>query len=72
VTAFKSAAGKDVKPTFSIFGSVLTMLIGEMGTMLEWFRSDGYGADIQKARKMHPDLLDMETWMKEDSGYVTR
>jgi hypothetical protein len=72
VAAFKSATGTDVQPTFWILGSVLTILIGEMGTMLKWFGSDGYGADILKVREMHPELLDMETWMKEESDFVSR
>jgi hypothetical protein len=43
-----------------------------MGTMLKWFGSDGYGADIKNVRDMHPGLLDMETWLKEESDYVSR
>jgi len=34
--------------------------------------TDGYGADIQKVRKTHPGLLDLETWIKEESDFVSK
>lgn len=62
--AFKTGAGADVQPTFSLLGSVLTTMVSEMGTMIRWFASDGYGVDIEKTRKMHPGLKNFETWVK--------
>src|ERR1700712_4157126 len=64
--AFESAIGEPIVPTFGILGSVLTTMVGEMGTMVRWFGTDGYGADIKKLRSMHPGLLDMEAWIKEE------
>ena len=69
IAAFKHSTGQDIQPTFWFLGSVLTTLIGEMSIMLKWFASDGYGVDIQKTRKMHPELLDMETWLKSESRF---
>ena len=70
--AFKHATGEEVGPTFWFLGSILTTLVGEMGTMIRWFASDGYRADIQRLRSMHPELLDMEKWIKEESAFTSK
>jgi len=62
--AFQKGAGASVTPTFGILGSALTTFVPEMGMMVRWFRTDGYGADIEKLRKIHPGLKDFETWTK--------
>ncbi|QDS69608.1 hypothetical protein FKW77_008741 [Venturia effusa] len=67
--AFGNATGTPIAPTFGLLGSVLTTMVGEMGTMVRWFGSDGYGADIGKLKSMHPGLLDMESWIKEESKF---
>ncbi|WP_221569325.1 NmrA/HSCARG family protein [Alkalihalobacillus sp. TS-13] len=36
--------------------------------MFEWLETDGYQADIPSLRKVHPDLLDLSTWVK-NSGW---
>jgi hypothetical protein len=69
--AFKQTTGLELVPTFWFLGSALTTLIGEMGTMIKWFSTDGYEVDIQKARKLHPNLLDMVTWIKEESKFIS-
>lgn len=32
--------------------------------MFEWFETDGFEADILSLRKVHPELLDLQTWAK--------
>jgi len=36
--------------------------------MFEWFEFGGYEANISKLRKMNPQLLDFDTWVKH-SGW---
>lgn len=67
--AFKEATGKAVTPTFTILGSALKLVSGEMGAMVNWFGSEGYGVDIAALRKEHPGLLDLKTWIVEDSSF---
>lgn len=67
--AFESATGTPIAPTFGFLGSVLTTMVGEMGIMVRWFGTDGYGADIKKLKTMHPGLLDMESWITEESNF---
>lgn len=67
--AFDNATGTPLAPTFWGLGSVLMYMVGELGTMIKWFGSDGYKADIPALKKMHPGLMDMETWVKEKSAF---
>lgn len=67
--AFESATGHPIGPTFGFLGSILTTMVGEMGTMVRWFGTDGYGADINMLKTLHPGLLTMEAWIKEESAF---
>jgi uncharacterized protein YbjT (DUF2867 family) len=66
---FKEVEGYDMPTTFSWVGSALKLALKEMGTMFEWFRTDGYGVDIQALRKEYPELQDFRTWLKESSKF---
>jgi hypothetical protein len=41
-----------------------------LGTMFQWFKDVGYGADVEERRKMNPQMQDYRTWLKENSGFV--
>ncbi|KAF2429113.1 NAD(P)-binding protein [Tothia fuscella] len=69
---FKKVTGEDVAPTYWFLGSILTTLIGDLGAMVRWFGTDGYGVDIGKARELHPGLMGMERWIREESQFVVR
>ncbi|WWC63747.1 uncharacterized protein I303_106352 [Kwoniella dejecticola CBS 10117] len=66
---FKSVTGKGVPPTWGLLGSVMKIVARNYGLMLDWFDSDGYGADIEKVREIHPGLMSLKEWMKEKSVY---
>jgi hypothetical protein len=42
----------------------------EMGAMLEWFASQGYGVNIEELRKEYPGLLTMEEWLAKKSRFT--
>ena len=67
--AFKAATGEALTPTWSILGSALKLVSGELRAMINWFGSEGYGVDIEAARKIHPALMDLRTWIAEDSKF---
>ncbi|WVW79639.1 hypothetical protein I302_101608 [Kwoniella bestiolae CBS 10118] len=69
---FKLATGKRVPTTFSFLGSALKVGVKEMGVMLDWFRDDGYKANVKELREINPDMLDLETWLKTRSEFVKR
>lgn len=56
-------------PTFWFLGAFLKYMVTELGLMLNWFGTDGYGVDIAALRKMNPELRTFEQWIKEDSPF---
>jgi len=70
--AFENKTGYPAGTTFSFLGSVLKYMVTDLGIMLDWFGSDGYKADIPMLRKIHPGMMDFETWLEKKSAFVTR
>lgn len=69
--AFQSTTGSQAGTTFGFLGSFLKYMVTEMGIMLDWFGSDGYGANISALKKEHPELLSMKEWIQEKSDFKT-
>lgn len=69
---FEKATGSPAATTFGLFGTALKYGFKEMGTMVTWFKDEGYGADIAALKKVHPGLMNMETWLKTKSAFVRR
>ena len=67
--AFKAATGEALTPTWSILGSALKLASSELRAMINWFGSEGYGVDIEAVKKTHPALIDLKTWVAEDSKF---
>ncbi|UQC90615.1 NmrA-like family protein [Colletotrichum lupini] len=66
---FKRVVGSDMPQTYTIFGQGMLWAIADVGKMFEFFRTEGYGADIQVLRKEEPRLQTFEAWLKESSGW---
>lgn len=65
--AFQKVTGKPVGTTAGLFGKALKHSVPEMGTMVDWFRDEGYGADLVENKKAVPDMMTMEGWLKESA-----
>ncbi|KAF2877627.1 NmrA family protein-like protein [Massariosphaeria phaeospora] len=66
---FERATGYPVPVTYSIFGSALKYMVGELNVMITWFAGEGYGADVERLRSEEPELCGMERWLRERSGW---
>ncbi|EWZ43404.1 hypothetical protein BFJ63_vAg9048 [Fusarium oxysporum f. sp. narcissi] len=66
---FQRVTGRPAGTTFSLLGKALKHGVAEMGLMVDWFRDEGYGADMAKIEKVHPNVTKMETWLK-NSAFV--
>ena len=66
---FWKVFGRPLPRTFVFWGNLLEYMIAEVGTMFTWFKEEGYGADIGQCRKMNPKLMDLETWLRDESGH---
>ncbi|KAI1122542.1 hypothetical protein F5Y10DRAFT_281619 [Nemania abortiva] len=67
--AFKSVTGEPAPVTYSVFGSALTFMVPELRTMIGWFSSDGYHADIKRRRVDHPQMLSFIEWLDRESPF---
>ncbi|RBR05718.1 uncharacterized protein FIESC28_11307 [Fusarium coffeatum] len=62
--AFEHATGGPAGTTFGILGKALKVGVKELGIMVNWFRDEGYGADLANVRKLNPGTKTMEEWVK--------
>ncbi|KAG8527829.1 uncharacterized protein KY384_006745 [Bacidia gigantensis] len=69
---FKETTGTALTPTFQIFGKALKQFVAEVRLMVDWFGEEGYGVDIGALKQIHPDLIDLKTWIVEDSTFTTK
>ncbi|KAI1490118.1 hypothetical protein F5X96DRAFT_637736 [Biscogniauxia mediterranea] len=63
-SVFRQKTGSEVPLTWGFVARFVLWLSREMGTMFDFFEKEGYGADIEELRKMHPDLQDFGTWLE--------
>ncbi|KAJ4228172.1 hypothetical protein NW759_004252 [Fusarium solani] len=66
---FQKVTGKPAGTTFGLLGKALKHGVAEMGLMVDWFRDEGYAADLGEIEKVHPNVTKMETWLK-NSAFV--
>jgi len=66
---FQETEGYPMPETFGFVGSGIKWAVAEVGTMFNWFKDVGYGADIAALRKEEPKLQDFATWLKDSSKF---
>lgn len=70
---FREVVGKDMPMAPCLLGSALKLFMKEaIGTMFQWFKDEGYGADVDQCRQLNPGMLDFRTWMVQNSGFVAK
>lgn len=60
---FEKTTGAPVGTTFGMFGKALKYGVAELGVMVEWFKQEGYKANMSEVKKFHPAVLGMEEWV---------
>jgi uncharacterized protein YbjT (DUF2867 family) len=66
---FEEKTGADVPTTFGFLGSAILWGVKEVGTMFQWFYTDGYGANVSELKKIHPGLLDLGAWLEKEGKF---
>ncbi|KAJ9628505.1 hypothetical protein H2203_002404 [Taxawa tesnikishii (nom. ined.)] len=67
---FQSQTGKDMPTTFGLVGSAIRLVLREqLGIMFDWFKAQGFGADVAALKKRYPGMQDFSTWLRESSGF---
>lgn len=69
---FKAKVGTDMPTTFSFISTTLLWAVKEVGIMFKWFKDEGYGANIEELKKIHPGLLDFGMWLEKESKFETK
>ncbi|ETN46599.1 uncharacterized protein HMPREF1541_00785 [Cyphellophora europaea CBS 101466] len=68
---FWKVYGRPMPQAWWLSGKLLQTLVKEVGVMFQWFRDEGYGADIQGVvRRHHPGTLDFEAYLRQESAFV--
>ncbi|EGY20858.1 nucleoside-diphosphate-sugar epimerase family protein [Verticillium dahliae VdLs.17] len=68
---FKTVTGEPVGTTFGVLGKALKHGVQEVGIMVDWFKEEGYKANMAENKRIHPDVMSMEKWLKE-SAFVKK
>jgi nucleoside-diphosphate-sugar epimerase len=69
---FRRKTGSPAPTTYAFVAKfMLWMLSHEMGSMFKWFHDEGFGADIEALRKIHPGMKTFEDYL-EGSPYVRK
>lgn len=65
--AFEMVTGEPAGTTFSLLGTALKYGVSEVGVMVDWFKNDGYNANISEFKRIYHEVTSMESWLKESS-----
>ena len=67
--AMWEAKRRPMVQSYWFIASFLKWMVADLGLMFRWFENDGYGCDIEKCRKLNPEMKDFKTWLKEESAH---
>ncbi|KAM0321725.1 hypothetical protein ACHAQA_009964 [Verticillium albo-atrum] len=67
--AFKRATGQELQHANGILVSIIMWLMKDFGYMFRWFGVEGFDADIDALRKIHPGLKGFEEWLQSESDF---
>ena len=67
--AFQRVYGSCMPMIFPFVGGLVQWKIPEVKAMFSWFKEVGFAADVEECRRIHPGILDFETWLREESGF---
>lgn len=66
---FKEKTGSEVPQTWGILARMALFASKELSTMFDFFQKEGYGANVEELRKIHPELKSLGTWLESSSAY---
>ena len=69
--SFKKATGKPAPTTFGLLGKGVKAGVKELGVMIDWFKDEGYKANVEECQRINPNHQTLESWLK-NSAFVKR
>lgn len=67
--AMWDAKHRPMVQSYWLLVSFFKWMVADVGIMFKWFETDGYGCDLQKCRKLNPNMKDFKTWLEEESAH---
>ncbi|KAH7007560.1 hypothetical protein EDB80DRAFT_843031 [Ilyonectria destructans] len=64
---FQKVTGEPAGTTFGMLGKALKYSVSEVGIMVDWFKDDGYAANLPEIRRIHPNVTTMEQYLKKSA-----
>jgi uncharacterized protein YbjT (DUF2867 family) len=72
-TIFKEVTGEEIPATYSWLAYVLRYMLHEqLGIMLKWWTTNGFGTDVEATRKKYPFMQDFRQWLETDSAWAKK
>lgn len=71
-SVFKEKTRQKLPMTAKTLCFCLLAMMKDMGYMFKWFHDEGYGADVEEVKKIHPGLKDFGTWLETESEFEKR
>ncbi|KAF2665677.1 nucleoside-diphosphate-sugar epimerase family protein [Microthyrium microscopicum] len=69
---YKSKTGQDLPEGYGFMARGVLFMLSEVKVMFQWFKTDGYKADIPALKEMHPGLLTWGEWVEKESDHETK
>ncbi|OAL40013.1 hypothetical protein AYO20_00926 [Fonsecaea nubica] len=66
---FWKVLGRPMPRSYDFVSHFLMYMVPEAGTMIRWFKEQGYGADLAQCRRLNENMLDFEAYLREESGF---
>lgn len=67
---FTEVTGQELLETYGFVARILKFILHEpLGTMFDWFKSDGFGVELGDLRKSYPYLKDFRQWLETESAW---
>ena len=67
--AMWEAKKRPMVQSYWVVASLLKWMVADLGIMFKWFETDGYGCDVEKCKRLNPQMKDFRTWLKEESSH---
>ncbi|KAF2149142.1 NAD(P)-binding protein [Myriangium duriaei CBS 260.36] len=69
---FQEETGRALPQTYQWLGWALRYMIPDLRHMFAWFRSTGFGADLQVIKNNYPFVADFRTWLRDNSDWARK
>ena len=66
---FKEVVGEELPQTYRAVSWPILWAIEDASKSFEWFKTEGWKADIDGLRREEPGLQDFKTWLRESSKW---